>query len=69
MREGWSGRLGLADVSYDTWRGETTRPYCRAQRTHSMSYDKPLEKNILKECVYIYAYVCVCVRAYISESL
>ena len=26
-----------------------------------MSYDKPLEKNILKECVYIYAYVCVCV--------
>ena len=33
LGEGWSGRLGLADVSYYAWNGKTTQSNCIAQRT------------------------------------
>ena len=31
LGEGWSGRLGLADVSFYIQNGKTTRCYCIAQ--------------------------------------
>ena len=33
LGEGWSGRLGLADVSHNVWRGYTTRCYSITERT------------------------------------
>ena len=33
LGEGWSGRLGLADVSFYIQDGQTTRSYCIAQGT------------------------------------
>ena len=53
MREEWSERVGLADVSYYLQKGYTTRSYCIAQRT-IFNILTVMEKYFEKECIYMY---------------
>ena len=50
-REGWSGRVGLADANSHTQDGQT-RPHCTAQ---SASSDKPEWRRIWTKCMFLFS--------------
>ena len=53
LREEWSERLGLADVSCYVQKRYTTRSYCIAQRT-IFNILTVVEKYFKKECICMY---------------
>ena len=68
VEEGWIGSLGLADTNYYIQDGQTTRPYCRAQRTqHFMIRHNGKERE--KEYIDTYITKSLCCTAETNTTL